>query len=315
MSSPISSFTSPFRPKTPAVLGALVLGSLVTLAAAPEPPRPQFRWPVESETPPQIRGLTSTFGESRGDHFHNGLDIAAVNRPVRAIAGGRLLFTRLAGDTPFEQPPGPGNVVIVEHENGWRSGYYHLQRVAYRGPDALQPEGHIGVVGNTGRSRGIHLHFFVADPQGRYVNPLLVLPTAADEHPPEIGMAAVFAGDSMALLSPVQEENIRLSQAFPVGVTVIDPGLESGTRRGIYEISWQLNDGPVNKRRFDGMVFHADSLRLSSGEPFTDVFRAGRYLLGTLDFKDGSNTLKVTASDLAGNSSSRTYQVNVNRRR
>ena len=293
--------------------GAALLGAL-SVSGEPAAARPQFQWPVDTGAPPNIRGLTSTFGESRGDHFHNGLDIAAANRPVRTVAAGRVLFSRIAGDTPFEQPGGPGNVVIVEHENGWRSGYFHLARLTRRIPDAMPASAEIGRVGNTGRSRGIHLHFFIADPEGRFLNPLLALPSAADPHPPLIGMAAVFTENSMALLSPVQEENIRLSRAFPVGVTIIDPGFERGSRRGVFELSWQLNDTPASTRRFEKLVFRGDSLRLESGEPFSEVFRSGRYLLGTLDFKDGANTLKVSAKDLGGNTSTRTYQINVNRR-
>ena len=316
MSSPISQNDHPVN--SPVGRVRLVTGAIMLLAAAGlsgQPPvtRPQFRWPVDTGTPPEIHGLTSTFGESRGDHFHNGLDIAAANRPVKTIAGGRILFSRMAADTPFDQPGGPGNVVVVEHENGWRSGYFHLATITRRSPEPTDSPVEIGRVGNTGRSRGIHLHFFVADPQGRFLNPLLVLPAAADPHAPLIGMAAVFTETSMALLSPVQEENIRLSKAFPVGVTIIDPGLEPGTRRGIFELSWQLNDGPVSTRRFETLQFRADALKLPGGEAFGDVFRKGRFLLGTIDFQNGANTLNVWAKDLAGNKSNRTYRINVNR--
>lgn len=307
--------------QAPRATGTFVLFSLSFLLwsgpphAAPAEQTPQFRWPVETGAPPEVRGLTSTFGESRGDHFHNGLDIAAANKSVRSIAGGRILFSRSGADTPFEQAPGPGNVVILEHENGWRSGYFHLSRLAKRHAGPIEPGTVLGMVGNTGRSRGIHLHFFVSDPKGRYLNPLLVLPVASDPNPPLIGMAAVFTENKTALLSPIQEENIRLSKAFPMGVTIIDPGLEKGTRRGIYELSWQLNDGPVKKRRFDSLSFNFESLKLHGEESFEEVFRDGHYLLGTMDLAQGANVLKVSAKDLTGNESSRTYHINVDRRR
>ncbi|PIE74211.1 MAG: hypothetical protein CSA19_00920 [Deltaproteobacteria bacterium] len=56
---------------------------------------------------------------------------------------------------------GYGKTVIIQHKNGWRSLYAHLNgynRKARRGNKVRQ--GHvIGYMGNTGLSTGPHLHF------------------------------------------------------------------------------------------------------------------------------------------------------------
>ncbi|HNJ33637.1 MAG TPA: hypothetical protein PK881_05295, partial [Leptospiraceae bacterium] len=63
---------------------------------------------------PELRGLTSTFGESRGDHFHNGVDISSLGEPVHPVAPGKILFARGIEDDPFSPLIGPGNFVIVD---------------------------------------------------------------------------------------------------------------------------------------------------------------------------------------------------------
>src|SRR5690606_28316485 len=105
------------------------------------------------------------------------------------------LYTREASHDPFRPTPGPGNVAVLEHKYGWRSGYFHLRSsggVQRRG--IVERSGSLGIIGNSGRSRGDHLHFFVVRPDGDYVNPMLVLPKAQDGNEPVVGQLAIFAG-------------------------------------------------------------------------------------------------------------------------
>jgi murein DD-endopeptidase MepM/ murein hydrolase activator NlpD len=120
----------------------------------------RFAWPAAGE-------VTSPFGYRWGRH-HDGIDIAApAGAPVRAARAGRTAFAGWRG--------GYGNMVLVEHGQGYATLYAHLddyvvERGQYVGAGQV-----IGYVGNTGYSFGPHLHFEVWV-EGRAVDPLGFLP-------------------------------------------------------------------------------------------------------------------------------------------
>lgn len=316
----IASIKTQFFPRTRKIIKFSVLSALCAALFFPVSPRPtwsqtaapRFQWPIVLGEYPDLRGITSSFGESRTDHFHNGVDIAALDRPVHPAAPGEILYTRQLDDDPFHPLPGPGNHLFMIHEGGWTSGYYHLTHLPIRSGRA-EATTSLGNSGNTGHSAGAHLHFFFVDPEGRYINPMLLLPSVTDANPPIIGQLMIKTPTSRTLISHSRQENIRLSRYFPVLVRIIDPGLEKGTRRGVYKLSWQLNGGPTKTHDFRELVFRDGDWRLSTGAPFPEVFGRGQYLLGKLEFQGGDNTLVVTAEDLKGNSTSVTYTINVNK--
>ncbi|MUG68420.1 peptidoglycan DD-metalloendopeptidase family protein [Paenibacillus campinasensis] len=103
----------------------------------------QFAWPVSGAR------VTSSFG-SRWGRSHDGIDIVG-NRTIKASAAGKVVF---AGEQS-----GYGKVVIVDHGNGYRTLYGHLNSISVRNGQSLQQGSKVGVMGSTGRSTGIHLHF------------------------------------------------------------------------------------------------------------------------------------------------------------
>jgi murein DD-endopeptidase MepM/ murein hydrolase activator NlpD len=119
-----------------------------------------------------VRGrMTSAFGWRRDPFtktrlFHAGMDFSSPHgAPVKAAAAGRVSAT---GYNAIY-----GNFVILTH-NTYQTMYGHLSAIkAKKGGYAGQGEV-IGLVGNTGRSTGAHLHFAVYK-NGRAVNPLEIL--------------------------------------------------------------------------------------------------------------------------------------------
>ena len=52
-----------------------------------------------------------------------------------------------------------GNLVIIDHENGFQTYYAHLSSVDVRVDDVVMQDRVIGTVGQTGRATGPHIHF------------------------------------------------------------------------------------------------------------------------------------------------------------
>jgi murein DD-endopeptidase MepM/ murein hydrolase activator NlpD len=70
---------------------------------------------------------------------------------------------------------GFGNLVVIDHGNGWQTVYGHLSRVDVGCGETVQRGGDIGLGGSTGGSTGPHLHFEMIF-NGLRVDPIKYLP-------------------------------------------------------------------------------------------------------------------------------------------
>jgi murein DD-endopeptidase MepM/ murein hydrolase activator NlpD len=105
---------------------------------------------------------------------HNGIDYAAgYGTPVRATSDGSVSFAAVRG--------GYGNLVEVQHPNGYATRYAHLSRIAVREYQSVRQGDVIGYVGATGLATGPHLHYEVRR-KGQPVDPALAM---AYEHTTE----------------------------------------------------------------------------------------------------------------------------------
>ncbi len=119
-----------------------------------------FRWPA-------VGGYLSSRYGSRGGQFHAGIDIARpANYNILAADNGRVVFAGWDGSYGYS--------VIIDHRNGYRTRYAHLRSIHVNVGQAVERGQTIGIMGSTGRSTGIHLHFEVMR-NGRPINPLTVL--------------------------------------------------------------------------------------------------------------------------------------------
>jgi murein DD-endopeptidase MepM/ murein hydrolase activator NlpD len=99
---------------------------------------------------------------------HMAIDIAAgLGAPVWASDGG---VVTVAG----WNNGGYGNVVMIDHGNGYLTVYGHLSQINVTACQAVAQGQIIGLSGSTGNSTGAHLHFEVRL-NGGYVNPWSVL--------------------------------------------------------------------------------------------------------------------------------------------
>jgi len=117
----------------------------------------RFTWPARGH-------ISSGFG-MRWGRLHKGIDIAGSG-PIRAADNGRVVSAGWDGDY--------GKAVIIDHGNGIRTLYGHLRSINVSVGDVVSKGKTIGMMGSTGDSTGVHLHFEVHK-NGRVQNPLRYL--------------------------------------------------------------------------------------------------------------------------------------------
>lgn len=100
---------------------------------------------------------------------HLAIDIGAVTgQTVYASDSGVVVY---AGGISG----GYGNMVMIDHGNGYATLYAHLSAISVRCGQSVYQGGAIGAAGSTGNSTGPHLHFEVRY-FGGFINPHFVLP-------------------------------------------------------------------------------------------------------------------------------------------
>ena len=123
---------------------------------------------VPSRDPIANSYVTSGFGGRAdpfggGTQFHKGIDFEAdVGDPVLAVADGVVSYAGVRS--------GYGNVVEIDHGNGYVTRYAHNSRLERQVGDLVRAGQEIAKAGSTGRSTGAHVHFEVWQ-DGVVVNP------------------------------------------------------------------------------------------------------------------------------------------------
>ena len=91
--------------------------------------------------------------------FHNGLDMGIpINTDIFSIKDG------VVKSVWYDNKAGGGKSIIIEHSDGSRSGYAHLNDYKVKVGDRVSKGQRIALSGNTGRSTGPHLHFTYRPP-------------------------------------------------------------------------------------------------------------------------------------------------------
>lgn len=269
-----------------------------------------FNWPIQTE---QISDrISSVFGESRWDHFHNGVDISSYLEKVHSIGEGKILYTRYTSDDPFHEEWGSGDTVWVDHGQGAYSAYYHLHTSHGKLDRDVKNGQEIGITGNTGHSSGGHLHFVLSLEFGRkIVNPLIYLPKIIDETAPLIGGLNVHVGEKYTNIN--SGDTINLSDSFPFTVLIQDSGVRKSQRFGVQSVQFKLNGKPIQQSNFNSIQFKNNNWLNENGLKFSDLFLKDRYLVGNLSLPSGEHTIEVLATDYHGNMAVKSFTFYVTR--
>lgn len=103
---------------------------------------------------PTVGGYVSSPMGPRGGKMHKGIDIARPsNHTIKAADNGVVVSAGYDG--------GYGNKIVIDHQNGMRTVYAHLSSMGVSVGQTVAKGSAIGVMGSTGNSTGVHLHFEV----------------------------------------------------------------------------------------------------------------------------------------------------------
>lgn len=121
-----------------------------------------FDWPVNEAR------LTRGFMPNKR-RPHLGIDLAAPKgTKIYASHDGLVIY---AG-RDFK---GFGKMILLESGQGWATVYGHLDKITTKEGQMIKQGQIIGLMGKTGRSTGVHLHFEIRKNKGP-VDPLSLLP-------------------------------------------------------------------------------------------------------------------------------------------
>lgn len=116
-------------------------------------------WPLKTTD----HDVISPYGP-RGRGIHNGVDIkASYGSPVLATAAGLVVFSGVMN--------GYGNIVIIDHDNGYQTAYAHLKDRTVEKGDNILRGARVGHLGRTGRATTHHVHYEVRR-GGKSINPM-----------------------------------------------------------------------------------------------------------------------------------------------
>ena len=106
----------------------------------------KFSWPVRGT-------ILSAYGPKKGGLVNDGINIsAAFGAPVKAAENGVVAY---AGN----EVKGMGNLVIIQHSDGWMTVYAHLDSMSVKRGSKVSVGQQIGKVGKTGKVDKPQLHF------------------------------------------------------------------------------------------------------------------------------------------------------------
>ncbi len=236
------------------ILTIAAIGSALAFTTGSERsiPTDYFASPV-----PDIIRLSGSFGELRPGHFHGGIDIKGyIGKPIYAAGPGQVSRISVSGD-------GYGNVIYLEHPNGFTTVYAHLdsfhpdiaawvkreqeQRASFAVD--LRPEPGqfqfakgdlIARVGTTGRSGGPHLHFEVRETATQdALNPLRFGLHTPDSRPPRMHQIKIYGYDDYGVLHHESVTDLSGSGGnyrLPNGVdTLVAPAGRVGLALKVYD--------------------------------------------------------------------------------
>ncbi len=162
--------------------------------------------PVDGGAITSVKGWRlDPFGSGR-QVYHSGYDIAVpAGTPVHPTQVGTVFF---AG--PYH---GYGNLVAIDHGNGYLTYYGHNSQLLVKPGDKVDTDSVIALSGSTGRSTGPHVHYEMRHipslanrPPVQLANTAANLAAQSTAAPPSMAAGGMGGGEEPALLPDIGQE-------------------------------------------------------------------------------------------------------------
>lgn len=92
--------------------------------------------------------------------FHTGIDLVGNNKTIYSVSNGKVIMAGYYGEY--------GNAVKIKDEEGNIFLYGHMSKILCRVGDSVSRNSKIGIMGDTGRSKGPHLHIEMRTAADKY---------------------------------------------------------------------------------------------------------------------------------------------------
>jgi hypothetical protein len=272
-----------------------------------------FEWPVTKVL------ITATFGESRGDHFHAGIDLAGDEEEIKPISAGDLVFQYDEGTSYSSIPIGLGSYVVLEDDTGIRSLYAHIKKGTIPlAKKRFEKKDTVGIIGNTGYSLGKHLHLTIIDQKEKIIlNPLIVFKNEAkmiEDNTPPVVESLYYKNKQGQLIELTERIELDLEM---IELYIRGHDMHDGVKAEVapYELKVVHNDMKIIHIIFNALQFKDGAYCLNScGKDFSDIYITNRSFddlmyLGRVELVKGRNQIDIMLIDFNGNSTLR--EVNV----
>ena len=270
--------------------------------------------------------VSSVFGETRGDHFHNGIDFATP-QPIYPFKKGVVIFIHEENSNPTLSDFGNGNFIVIEHENKLRSYYYHLKHDSvikikkksntnsFKNLN-VENDTEIGFIGDSGHSKGAHLHFIVENLHNQtIINPLRVLPQIKDKSSPAIS--------SMLLLNQKSKNKFISLRSFKtpaikkkhyqqvVGIAYDQYNHQNYLKkRGLYKITFLKDKEVIREYLFDELKVSDKGLYISPHYYHDDIYGlAYNYKFGEFIPSKRKHLIEIITYDWNQNTAKKKYEL------
>jgi len=340
----------------------ILIGLYLQAQTPPTYPKDYFRNPVGIPME-----LSANFGELRPNHWHMGLDIrtnAQENMPIYAAAGGYIAKVAI-------RPQSFGRFIIINHPNGLSTLYAHLndfypELEQYVTEQQYKQESwavellfspnqfpvskgsFIANSGNTGGSRGPHLHFEIIDTKtDKRLNPLLFGFQFQDVVPPALVRLAMYdrsksvyeqtpkffplkntdSGYIIPKISVVQTGLKKIS----FGLQMYDKSSSGSSENGVFSAKLYLDDEPQVAFLLDSIDYD-ETAYMNAHIDYKHDFNGGAYLQhlsqlpgdngaayhkiksdGVIEFTDTLvHYISVDVKDVHGNTSQLNFAIQFN---
>jgi hypothetical protein len=260
----------------------------------------EYRWPVRNIS------LTATFGEDRWGHFHSGIDLGGGEQEIYPVAEGELIFAYEENAPSSQLPSGMGSFTVLEHSGGVRSLYAHLKNGSMeRDRIIFDPGVSLGLMGATGSSLGVHLHFTIIDSDtDDIINPLLLLPPRIDTSRPIVNSLTLVRGPERVPLE--NSGSVIPSGRWELQVEMYDQsdGIDYFWPMAPFRVMVYLNGSEAVYCTYEYLSYENGEHYLVKSPGFSyDSFYRGETLvsLGNVMLNPGETRIEVVVSDFAGN--------------